>query len=172
MGKGLQRSISRGDPFGRPLSPTRFFLNPAEISIAAAAASGGGGVRIGSFPEGNILYMGGVANLTFDLSGDTDITATWGGQYALGTEANAPGADNAGNASNIISSLAFLPAVDGVTGPRRTDQVASVMFDNTENNLDIFVNLLVNASDIVDGQSAIGFITGYVDLLYAVLGDD
>jgi hypothetical protein len=143
------------------------------VNVAAAAAGVGfGTVVIGDLPEGNVLYVGGVAYLQF-LTADADIGATWTGAYGVGTTPDADGS-LATTEINLIGSSAIAAATAKLSPVTRGVSAAdsSEVFDNTDNALEINLNLTVTAADITDASAADFTVNGYVQLVFIVMGDD
>jgi hypothetical protein len=170
MAKGLPRSLGRNAK--RPKAPIRKrYPVSTTVTVAAAGAGVGFGTAvIGDFPEGNVLYLGAVGYLAFSTA-DTDLTATWNGDYSVGTTADADGS-LATTEINILPSAAVGPAVARVAPAARSAGSTAAVFDNTDGSLELNLNVLVDAADITDATSAALTVTGYVEVVYIVLGDD
>lgn len=172
--KGLPYSNSRGAAAAAPtMRKVTYPVKNVTVNVAAAAAGVGfGTVVIGDLPEGNILYLGGVAYLQF-LTADADIGATWTGSYGVGTTPDADGSlatteINLIGSSSIAAATAKLsPVTRGVSAAD-----ASEIMDNTDNSLEINLNVVVTAADIADASAADFTVNGYVSLVYIVMGDD
>jgi hypothetical protein len=170
--KGLPRSIRRAAPTqGSVLKRLRIQLEDKAITVADGAP-GYGTVVIGDFPEGNVVYFGGVAMLQFTKT-DADIIATFEGDAALGTAATADGTLSGAEVDLIASASMGAAATDGVSPNTRYASAVALsgtVFDNTDGSLEINLNVLIDDGSI----SAAGSLTvdGWVEILYAVLGDD
>lgn len=168
--KGLARSIGRGNAVQAPIVKQTVPLRGVTISVADGAP-GFGTVVIGDLPEGNILFLGAVSYLRFTTA-DADVTATFDGDYAIGT---APTADNSlsGSEADIIPSTALGAATSKVSPVVRgvsTDALGGGILDNTDGSLELNLNLLIDDSAI---SGAADFtVEGFMDLAYIVLGDD
>ena len=178
--KGLPYSNGRGLAAAAPV--VRKYTYPVKnLSIAVTSvttAAGFGTAVIGDFPEGNVLLLGGVAYLQFSSS-DADLTsATWNGDYSVGTTATAD-VTLSGTDINLINdgggsaaAVAVGPAVAKTSPVTRGEGAAMDLFDNTDGSLELNLNLLVDAADIGDSATADVLVNGYVTLVYIVLGDD
>ena len=82
MAKGLSRSLSRGAEQTAPIRKKTGAVN-ATLTMTGVAGVGWGTTVFSGLPEGNVLLLGFVSNLTF-LSGGT-VSATWSGDYGVGT---------------------------------------------------------------------------------------
>ncbi len=176
MGKGLPYSNSRGNPTSVP-TVRRFHYPVNAVTLATATVTTGNGsgtVVIGDFPEGNILFLGGISYLQFSTA-DADVAATWDGSYAIGTTADA-NVDNTSPTTdaNLIAQATIAAATAKLSPVTRGASAAdaSEVFDNTDGSLEVNLNLIVDTADYADGATANFTVNGYVELVYIVLGDD
>ena len=171
MGKGLPRSMSRGAPQRQEIVKQTYLVRNLTITVDATTGNGFGTVVIGDFPEGNLLYLGGVSYLTFAGSGsDADLSDTWNGDYSIGTTPSAD-ATLTGTDANLIDSAAIGPAVAEVSPRTRSAGATQAMLDNTDGSLEINLNLSIDDADIAGTDSVIT-INGEVQLLFSVMMDD
>lgn len=168
--KGLPRSLSRGVS---QLSIVRQAIpvTAKAISLAGTTGVGFGSVVIGDLPEGNILFLGAVSYMKFTTA-DADVQATFDGDYSIGS---APTADVtlSGSEVDIIQSTALGAATAGVSPVARGTNAAAIcgtVLDNTDGSLELNLNLLIDDANI----SGTGdfTVTGALELVYVVLGDD
>jgi len=172
MGKGLPRSLSRGDKRKQEIIKERIRISGSVSVLAAGAGVGFGTLVIGDFPEGNILFLGAVTNINFSGTGsDANLTATWNGDFGIGTEPDANGT-LASTEVDIIASTAIGPAVAEIAPQVRGANATQAIFDNTDGSLEINLNVLIDAADITDAATVVLTITGELLLCYTVLGDD
>lgn len=174
MGKGLPRSHSRGVFTEKPIVKLNIPLNGLVVNVdAVSTAIGWGTSVIRGLPEGNLLFLGAVANLQFSGSGaDANLADTWAGDYAIGT---APTADLtlAGAEVDIIPSTALAAATAEVSPITRGESTANaVMFDNTDGSLELNLQVLIDAADIVDDENVDLTVEGLLSIAFIVLGDD
>lgn len=175
MGKGLPRSHTRGD-FAGGASKSGIIKVPADTTITVDGTSGNGWgtVVVGDFPAGNILFLGCVAYLQFAGTGsDADLGDTWQGDYSLGTT---PTADNtlATTEIDLVVSTALAAAtaeVSPITRGISANGDTGEIHDNTDDSLEINVNLLIDNANIAGDDSVITVI-GEIYIAYKVLGDD
>lgn len=171
MGKGLPRSLSGAK--GKNALKVMHVSLAGVMSVSATSTAVGFGTKvIGDFPEGNILFLGAVANVKFTAPDTTPLIAAFAGDYSIGT---VPTGDNdladSGEA-NIISSTEIL-ADTSVTPLHRGSGSTLAIFDNTDGSLELNLNVLIDASSIADdGTEAALAISGDAWIAYAVLGDD
>lgn len=171
--KGLPRSMAHAAAATSPtFQRVTYPVKNVTVTVAAAAAGVGFGTAvIGDLPEGNVLYVGGVAYLQFSTA-DADIGATWTGSYGIGTAPDADGSlatseiDLIGSSSISAATAKLSPVTRGVSAAD-----SSEVFNNTSGSLEVNLNLVVTAADIADASSADFTANGYVQLVYMVLGD-
>lgn len=173
MSKGLSRSLSRGRALKKPIINQTVRVNTTVTVTAAAAGVGFGNVALQAFPEGNVLFLGAVANLRFSaLSANaTNATATFNGDYAVGSAADADGTLS-GTEVSLVASTALGPAVARVTPFARGSGATQVVLDNTAGTLNMVLNVLMDAADITDATSVTLTVEGTLDIAYVMLGDD
>lgn len=176
MGKGLPKSHTRG-AFAGGASKSGVIQVPADttMTITGASGNGWGTAVIGDFPAGNILLLGCVGYLQFAGSGsDADLSDTWVGDYAVGTTATADATLGTTDA-DIVPSTAIAAATAEVSPRTRGTQadgaLAGQVFDNTDDSLEINVNLSIDDAGIAGDDSVIT-VTGELFINYVVLGDD
>lgn len=172
MGKGLPRSLSRGSPARRNVIKQNFVINHTVTVTAASTAVGFGTVVIGDIPEGNILLLGAVAYVTLAGSGsDANLAATWDGDFSIGTTGTADVTLD-GTDVNIIPSSALGAATAEVSPTIRAVNATQAILDNTDNSLELNLNVLIDAANIVDDESVDLTATGTLQLVYVVMLDD
>jgi hypothetical protein len=172
MGKGLPRSMSRGSAARRDVIKQNFVIDGSVTVSATGSAVGFGTSVIGDLPEGNILLLGAVAYLQLSGSGsDDNLTATWDGDFSIGT---APTADVtlSGAEIDIIASTSLGAATAEVSPRVRAVNATQAILDNTDGSLELNLNVLVDAATITDDQSVILTASGILQLAYIVMLDD
>lgn len=171
MGKGLRRSLGgiAAQPQLQTIIKQRVSLRNVSVTVDGATGVGFGTAVIGDLPEGNILLLGAVANLTFRGPG-TGHVATFNGDFAIGSVPTADATLN-GAEVNIIPSTAMGPAVANVTPEARGANATAVMLDNTDGSLELNLAVLIDDADISANGVAV-VVSGEVMLLYSVLLDD
>ena len=154
MGKGIPRTLSRA---GLPRSPIQVHTIPVRaLTISASTITTGPGtgtVVAEGLPEGNILFLGAVAALTFSGPGaSADLVDTWEGDFAVGT-APLAGVTLDGAEVDLIPSTALAAAtaeVSPLTKANHALATTGTVFDNTASTLEVNVNLLIDAADQSD----------------------
>lgn len=166
--KGLLRSLSR-NPVRQAVRKQIIRLSNLPVSVAGTSGVGYGSAVLGDLPDGNILLLGAVSYLQFTTA-DADVQATFDGDYSIGSAATADATLN-GAEVDIVPSTSFGGAATaGVSPVARGANATQVMLDNTDGSLELNLNVLIDDANI----SGTGDFTvsGYVVLVYSVLGDD
>lgn len=170
MGKGLPRSLSRGDAAQHSVVKRTFTVDSLAISVDGATGVGWGTAVLGDLPEGNILLLGATSYLTFTGPTSASLGDTWQGDYAIGS---APTADAtlSGSEVDVIPLTAIAAATAEVSPRTRGANATAVLLDNTDGSLELNLQLLIDDADIsADGIAMTA--DGEVMLAYIVLGDD
>ena len=171
MSKGLPRSRGRGNPQLGGVQKKVFHLSALALSVSAVSTAVGWGTAIANdFPEGNLQILGVVANLQFTSSG-ANITATWTGNFSLGST---PTADFtlSGTDADFLASTALAAATAKVSPVTRGANGTPFILDNTDGSLELNLNLLIAAATITDDTTVPVTVTGEIYVAYIVLGDD
>lgn len=172
MGKGLPRSLARGAPQRQDIIRQVVNINHSVAVTATGAAVGFGTSVIGDLPEGNILFLGAVGYVQLSGSGsDANLDATWDGDFSVGT---APTADVtlSGAEVDILGSTALGAATAEVSPRVRAVNATQAMLDNTDGSLELNLNVLIDAANIVDGSTVNLTARGTLQLVYVVMLDD
>lgn len=172
MGKGLPRSMSRGATARQEIIKQNFNISGTVTVTATGAAVGFGSRVIGDLPEGNILLLGAVVYVQLSGSGsDANLDAAWDGDFSIGT---APTTDVtlSGAEVDIIGSTAFGAATAEVSPRVRGVNATQAMLDNTDGSMELNLNVLVDAANIVDNSTVNLTARGILQLAYIVMLDD
>ena len=173
MGKGFPYSLGRAGVKSPVVKSTTINVRDLPVTVSSMGSAVGFGTAVlAGLPEGNVLILGIVANLQFSGTGsDSNLTATWAGDFAIGTTATADVTLD-GTDVDMIGSTA-LPAATAEVGPvvRATNAVQSII-DNTDNDLEMNLNVLIDAAAITNDTSVVLTVNGQVYISYTVLGDD
>lgn len=170
MSKGLSRSIGRGPLATQPI--TKQSIRVSETVSVADGAPGFGTTVIAALPTGNLLFLGAVTYLQFTTA-DADVTATFDGDFSLGTVATVDGDVADANEADLIPSTAMGAATAKVSPVIRgasTDALGGGIIDNTAG--DKYINLNVLIDDAAISGAADFTVTGTVHIACIVLGDD
>jgi len=174
MGKGLPHSLQHS---GLDKVKVQTFVLNETIAITGGAGvvDPGESVITGSLPEGNLLTLGAVANVTVDGT-DADVLIDWAGDFGIGTVPNADADLADAGEDDLIPSTALVAdtglKVTLVTRGVSTQTEQSVILDNTGSTLELNFNLLVDDNFITDAAVGTFTVTGALYLALIVLGDD
>lgn len=169
------------DGRGKYLSKANIYTLAVPISMtvnvaAASTAVGFGTGKLFDLPEGNIVHLGLVANLSFDFGTDSNIVDSWDGDFSIGTVGTEDvDITDSGEADLLASQELKAGASDKLEPTTRYASavgLAGTIIDNTAGDLDANINILVDAADITDDSNADCTITGTVYMAIAILGDD
>lgn len=173
MGKGLPRSLSRGDLARQEIVKQIIKVEDLPLTVDGATGVGFGSAIAGGLAQGNLLFMGAVAYLTFSGPTSGDLGDTWSGDYGVGTTPAGDATISDGDV-DIIQSTAVGPAVAEVSPRTRGTHLPAdtgEIRDNTDGSLEVNINLLVDDADI--GADGIAMtVSGEIHIMYSVLGDD
>ena len=172
MGKGLPRSLARSSAVSAIATKKISISLNEELTFTGDSGNAVDQTAvISDFPEGNILLLGAVANLTFTGPGSANLADDFQGDYGIGTT---PADDNTISAGdvNIIGSTAIPAASGEVSANVRATNATAAILDNTDGSLEINLNVLLDADEVTDAEDVVVTVTGTVDIIYGVLGDD
>lgn len=169
MPKGLPRSRSRGAPLNQQVIKTTLGMANRTIEVDGATGVGFGTVPLIGFPQGNILLLGIVSYIGLSTT-STDVTATFSGDYGIGTTPADDGTLSAGDV-DLIASTALGPATARVIATVRAANAVQAIIDNTAGDLEMNLNVLIDDADI-SADDVVLDLSGSVHALYSMLGDD
>lgn len=172
MSKGLPRTLVSGRRRDILVERRPLQLHKAPLVITATGAGKGFGTMVlGGFPVGDILLLGCSFIYTVEeLVPETFLNADWGMSLGLGTTPTED-ASISGTDSNLSAALST-SASSYVVAPQESysgQNDAGDIFDNGGGDLEINLNMLVNADDITDDTSATVLITSSGVISYTVL---
>lgn len=165
MGKGLKRTKKRARLRGGTLEPS---VIPVEVTVAITdGAPGRGTAVIGGLPTGNILLLGVVCYLTFTKVG-ANITATFDGDFSVGTVATADNDLSDTGEANVIASTAMGAATAGVSPRIRAVANTAAVLDNTAGDLELNLNVLIDDAAISGADSLT--VSGFISVAFLDMG--
>jgi len=172
MTKGVRRSERRPLAGAKRQSLVRqtFTFNDLAITVTDGAP-GYGSAALLKFPEGNVLIHGAAGYVQLS-SADADLTATFDGDISIGTGSTADGSLT-GSEINLVASTSLGVAFDKVSPKVRLVSATAnngVIHDNTDNDLQFYVNVLIDDAAI-SGEVDL-LLNGHIEVLYTILGDD
>jgi hypothetical protein len=171
MTKGLQRSLSRGPKATKDVNVIRLTVNKALTFTGSTGVAVFATAPIELLPEGNLLFLGAVANLTFTGPTSANLANDFQGDYSLGTSPTADTTLN-GTEVNLIASTAIPAATSEVSANVRATNATQAVLDNTDGSMEVNLNVLLDADEVTDGEDVVVTVTGTVDVAFIVLGDD
>lgn len=176
MGKGLPRSLGSADPRDLAVPLKRTYTLSGSMDITGVDASVDAGTFVlGDLPEGNILFLGAVAYVVVDGT-DTHVIADWTGDFGIGTIPNAD-VDLADAGDDDIIPSTELTADTGLKVTLSTRGISTqtehaLILDNTDGSLELNFNLLIDDNVITDTEDGTFVVSGNLQIVYVVLGDD
>jgi hypothetical protein len=162
MAKGLPRSLGKSKAQGFQNAKTSLTDIPLSVS-AVGAGVGFGSLSLDdlALPEGDVIVLGIVANLSF-TSEDANIAATWSGDFSIGTKATIDADLVDDDEANLLPSTAIGPAVADVIASARYAAVpveaAQILELDAPEPLKI--NMLVDAANITDASTGVISVSG------------
>ena len=172
MSKGLNRSLARSASLGARVIKQRIVITDLPLTVVGATLVGFGFAIASSLPQGNILFLGGVANLKFSGPGDANLDDTWGGAFSLGTTGTTS-VSLTGDNINLIDETSVTAIANEVTAVHRaiTEEAdKAFILDNTDGALDVNVSLII--ADVFISGTVTLTVDGEVELSYVMLLDD
>jgi hypothetical protein len=169
--KGLPRSIARGNKARKDVHTARINVEKSISFTGSTGVARWGSAQLDGLPEGNILLLGAVSNLTFTGPGSTNLKDDWEGDYAVGTTATAD-ATLSTTEANLIASTAIPASTSEKSANVRATNATQAIIDNTDGTAGIVLNMAVDADEVTNETTVAIAVTGTVDVAYIVLGDD
>ena len=173
MSKGLPRSLSRGSTSRQAVTKLTLPLTGVQVTVSSTgAAIGFGTVVIGGLPEAHIKLMAVACQLQLAGNGaDANLSDTWDGDFAVGTTPVDDATITAGDA-DLIASTALGAATAEVSPLHVVPNGVDAVFDNTAGGLEVNLNVLIDAADIVDDESVILDAFGVVEITLITMLDE
>lgn len=168
-----------GDPAGGAVAiegvgvhRTTLRLTSKAIALAdAAGVVAYAGLKIYDFPEGNIVILDAIANLTVGKSSAGVIDA-WDGDFSVGTVTASNNATLSSTEQDIIPTTATPQAVAGDTTAKGRLATSPVVLDGTGGAKDAYLNFLVDDTDHdVTTTPANLVVSGDITIVWCTAGD-
>lgn len=142
--------------------------------VSVTTGNGVGGSKVYDFPEGRVLILGTMADLTLAIptASQADFTdATPAGDIGVGTlaPANADGLGTDATDDDLCTATAF--TMSAYTATPEIPSEASLQHDGTSTAKDMLVNILVDAGDIDDDTTGEVLVSGVIVCTWINLGD-
>lgn len=148
-------------------------LASTPISVVSVTTGNGvGGTKIYDLPEGRILVLGAMADLSLAVETESDFAdGTPEGDIGIGTvaPANADALGTDATDDDMATATAF--TMTDYAATVKCPSEASAQFDGTGTAKDIYVNALVDAADIDDDTTTNLLVSGTVTVTWINLGD-
>lgn len=173
MGKGLPRSLKHAEDSAIVKMEIDVSVDVPVASVGATA--GFGTIPLGILPAGNILFISGAAQLSFEADGSGNVGEDWSGNWALGSEATD---DNVmdGDEENIFANQDTTDTGTGL-GYATTYLIGETNYldsqiniiDNTGDDTNLNLNMLIDNGSIGTDVSDTITVTGRITLAYMVM---
>ena len=171
MTKGLPRSLARGGQLTEAVTKLRLPINHTITVTATGAAIGFGSVVIGGLPEAYLKIMATAIKVQFLGPTSANLTDTFDGDFGVGStpanDATITGAD-----VDLISSTALGAATAEVSPEKVVADGVDLVLDNTDGSLEVNLNLLIDAANIVDDTSVAIKAKGFMEIVLVTMLDD
>ncbi len=173
MVKGLARSLSRGGALTQTVTKLVFPLVNAPVAIVAVTSAIGFGTFVaGGLPEAHLKIMAVAINITLSGSGsDVDLSDTWDGDFAVGTTPMSDATISTGD-EDLITETALGAATAEVSPTIVVADGVDLVLDNTAGDLEVNLNVLVDAADIVDDKTVDLVANGVIEITLITMLDD
>lgn len=176
MTKGLPRSLARASALRDEFIKTTIPISGSMDITGVDAAVDAGTFVIAGLPQGNILFLGAVANVIVAAGADAHVIDDWNGDFGIGTIPNAD-VDLADAGDDDIIPSTALVADTGTKDTLKTRAASTttehgLIIDNTDGSLELNFNLLIDDNVITDTEDGTFTVTGELYIAYTMLGDD
>jgi|GEM_PF-2142572 len=174
--KGLQRSLSRGDPASQEIVRVDIAINSTLTITGVADAVDAGTAVISGLPQGNLLFLGAVVYVQVDAGSDANVIDNWNGDFGIGYAPNADVDLADAQEDAIIASTALDAGASDKLAPltrgASTQTEHGLIIDNTDGSLELNFNVLIDDNVITDAEDGVFVVTGSLHMAFIVLGDD
>jgi len=155
---------------GGGLNKTVLELDAVEVAVGNTTGVSFGGTKLYTFPDGLIYTAGGsVVDLTlgFANAGNaTPLAGTHGGDVSLGSTIAGDGSLTAADV-NIMASTSWDPLSTVLSAVSGT----GAGLDGTSTAEDVWLNMIIDDGDVADAASDILEVSGFVTVLWTLMGD-
>lgn len=171
MTKGLPRSLAHANPMREAVTKIRLPINHAISVTATGVAIGFGSVVLGGLPEAYLKVLSVAIKVQFTGPTSANLTDTFDGDFGVGTTPASDATITAGDV-NLISSTALGVAASEVSPILTVANGVDLVVDNTANDLEINLNLLIDAASITDGATVAIMAEGVIEIVLVTMLDD
>lgn len=171
MTKGLPRSLSRGKAQPEAITKIRIPIDHVISVVAVTTAIGFGSVVLTGLPEGQLKIMASAIKVQFNGPTTGDLVDTWEGDFSLGSTPVSNATISTGD-EDLVGITALAAATAELSPETNAVNGVDHVLDNTAGDLEVNLNLLVDAADITDSTTVIMSITGYAEISLITMLDD
>lgn len=173
MAKGLPRSLSRGNALSQAVTKLTIPLRGVAVVVSSTgAAIGWGTTPISGLPQAHLKVLAVACNMTLSGNGaDANLGDTWAGDFGVGSTPADDATITAGDV-DLIDSTALAAATAEVSPTVVVADGVDLVLDNTDGSLEVNLNVLIDAADIVDDQSVTLLANGVVEITLITMLDD
>ncbi len=167
MGKGLRRSILRGQDTMNMVHTRRIsFANLELIANAPGAAAAQGNVLLGSLPpsDNEYLVLSSRASFSVDITASSSLTTPFGARWNIGSTARVDNSETNTGHFNVCRS-----EVISDTPPYNANLFVSNFALLFEQGRDLYLNVLIDDADIGTNGSVTFSLTGALRVSYVEL---
>ncbi len=171
MSKGLPRSLSRGKALQQAVTKIQIEIDHTVTVTATGSAIGFGSVVLGGLPEAHLKIMSAAIAVQFTGPTSADLTDTYDGDFGVGSTP-AGDATITGSDVDFISSTALGAATAEVSPLLTVPDGVDLVLDNTDGSLELNLNLLIDAANIVDDAVVAMTARGVLEVVLVTMLDD
>lgn len=171
MTKGLPRSLAHANPMREAVTKIKLPIDHAITVTATGAAIGFGSVVLGGLPEAYLKIMSVAIQVQFSGPGSANLADTFDGDFGVGTTPASDATITAGDV-DLISSTALGAATAEVSPVKTVADGVDLVVDNTVGDLEINLNLLIDAANITDDTSVVITAKGVIEIVLVTMLDD
>jgi hypothetical protein len=173
MAKGLPRSLGRSAALQSAVKKLTIPLRSVPVVVTSTGIAIGWGTSvISGLPEAHLRVMAVACSMTLSGNGaDANLSDTWAGDFGIGTTPANDATITAGDV-DLIASTALAAATAEVSPTVVVANGVDLILDNTDGLLEVNLNVLVDAADIVDDQSVTLTADGVVEITVITMLDD
>ena len=171
MTKGLPRSLAKASPMRSAVKKLSIEIDHPITVTATGAAVGFGSVVLGGLPEAYLKIMAVAVKVQFSGPTTGNLSDIFDGDFGVGTTPASDATITAGDV-DLISSTALNPATAERSPVKTVADGVDLVIDNTADDLEINLNLLIDAADITDGAVVVMRAQGVLEIVLVTMLDD
>jgi len=171
MTKGLPRSLGRSNALKQAVKKISLEIDHDISVTATGAAIGFGSVVLGGLPEAYLKIHAVAIKVQFRGPTSANLTDTWDGDFGVGSTPASDATITAGDV-DFISSTAIGAATAELSPVLTVADGVDLVLDNTAGDLELNLNLLVDAANITDDTVVIIRARGVLEVVVTTMLDD